>query len=66
MKYNKRIGQNTGMSKTWKNVMKKDMMTALVQEYQNLNSGKRRAKGLIEFKKSIEDLCKHLKLWYIF
>jgi hypothetical protein len=46
MKYSSRIGQKTGISKMPKKVMKKDVMTALMQECQNLNSGSRRANGL--------------------
>mmetsp|Transcript_3962 Transcript_3962/g.4571 ORF Transcript_3962/g.4571 Transcript_3962/m.4571 type:complete len:106 (+) Transcript_3962:212-529(+) len=45
-KYIKRIGQKTGISKTGKNVMKMHVIVPLVQANQNLNSGKRRAKGL--------------------
>lgn len=47
MKYSSKIGQNTGMSNIWKKVIIKEIITALVHEYQNLNSGNRRAKGLI-------------------
>lgn len=39
-------GQNTGMSKTVKKVIKNDVQTALKHECQNLNSGSFRAKGL--------------------
>ena len=46
MKYISKIGQNTGMSNIVKNVMKKAVHVALIQEYQNLNSGSLRAKGL--------------------
>jgi len=46
MKYNKRIGQKTGTSKTSKKVMKNAMIVLRVQAYQNLNSGNRRANGL--------------------
>ena len=41
-----KTGQNTGISKTVKKVMKNDVQTALKQECQNLNSGSFRAKGL--------------------
>ena len=45
MKYITRIGQNTGMLNSSKNVQKNAMAVALVAEYQNLNSGRRRMKG---------------------
>ena len=45
MKYITRIGQKTGMLKNSKKVQKKAMRVALVAEYQNLNSGRRRMKG---------------------
>jgi hypothetical protein len=41
-----KTGQNTGISKTVKKVIKNDVQTALKQECQNLNSGSFRAKGL--------------------
>jgi len=44
-KYINRIGQNTGISKTEKNVMTIEVNVPLVHANQNLNSGKRRAKG---------------------
>ena len=44
-KYMTNIGQNTGILKTWKNVQNMAMHIALVPEYQNLNSGKRRMNG---------------------
>jgi hypothetical protein len=50
MKYNKRIGQKTGTSKTSKNVITMAMIVERVQECQNLNSDSRRAKGLKEKK----------------
>ena len=46
MKYITRIGQKTGMLKNSKKVQKKAIPVALVAEYQNLNSGNRRTKGL--------------------
>ena len=45
MKYINRIGQKTGTSKTPKKVIKSDIQQALVQLYQNLNSGSLRANG---------------------
>ena len=46
MKYNNNIGQKTGISKTSKNDITTAMRVARTQEYQNLNSDSRRAKGL--------------------
>ena len=46
MKYMTRMGQNTGMLNSSKNVQKKAMAVALVAEYQNLNSGSRLMNGL--------------------
>lgn len=40
------MGQNTGMSKNWKNVKNIDKIVDLITEYQNLNSGSRRINGL--------------------
>ena len=45
MKYMTRMGQKTGMLKTWKKVQQKAIAVALVAEYQNLNSGSRRMNG---------------------
>ena len=45
-KYIKRIGQKTGMSKALEKVQKSEMTTAWVALCQNLNSGRRRMKGL--------------------
>lgn len=41
-----RTGQKTGMLKISKKVHTKEMVMALVAQYQNLNSGSRRIKGL--------------------
>ena len=46
MKYITRIGQNTGILKNSKKVQAKAIVVALVAEYQNLNSGSLRMKGL--------------------
>ena len=46
MKYNNKIGQKTGTSKISKKVIKNAIITERIEEYQNLNSGKRRANGL--------------------
>jgi hypothetical protein len=46
MKYNKRIGQNTGTSKISKKVIIIAIIVARVHDSQNLNSGNRRANGL--------------------
>ena len=48
-KYINRIGQNTGISKTEKNVMTMEVKVPLKHANQNLNSGNRRAKGLNSF-----------------
>lgn len=40
------MGQNTGTSKNWKNVKNIDNNVDFITEYQNLNSGNRRIKGL--------------------
>ena len=45
MKYITRMGQKTGMLKNSKKVQKNAMTVALVAEYQNLNSGRRRMNG---------------------
>lgn len=44
-KYISKIGQNTGMSNTEKNVMNIEVNVPLVHASQNLNSGRRRANG---------------------
>jgi len=44
--YMTRTGQKTGTLKISKKVQKKEMVTARVAQYQNLNSGRRRMKGL--------------------
>ncbi|VEU35234.1 unnamed protein product [Pseudo-nitzschia multistriata] len=44
-KYINRIGQNTGTSKTEKNVITIEVNVPLVHASQNLNSGRRRANG---------------------
>jgi hypothetical protein len=44
-KYITKMGQNTGISKKEKKVMKMDMHVPLEHANQNLNSGSRRAKG---------------------
>ena len=46
MKYITKMGQNTGMLKNSKKEHRKAIAVALVAEYQNLNSGSRRMKGL--------------------
>lgn len=46
IQYMTSTGQKTGMLKSSKNVQKKEMATALLAQYQNLNSGRRRMKGL--------------------
>lgn len=46
IQYMTKMGQKTGMLKNSKKVQKKEMATALVAQYQNLNSGRRRMKGL--------------------
>ena len=48
-KYIKRMGQNTGTSKTEKKVIIKQVPTPLVQANQNLNSGRRLENGLNSF-----------------
>mmetsp|Transcript_6533 Transcript_6533/g.8128 ORF Transcript_6533/g.8128 Transcript_6533/m.8128 type:complete len:88 (-) Transcript_6533:135-398(-) len=45
-KYITKIGQNTGISKTEKKVMKNDIPVPLKQANQNLNSGSLLVKGL--------------------
>lgn len=45
MKYITRIGQNTGMLKTSKNVQMMAIVVDFVMAYQNLNSGNRLMKG---------------------
>lgn len=45
MKYMTRIGQNTGISNTSKNVQNPPIIVLLVIAYQNLNSGRRRMNG---------------------
>ena len=47
MKYKRRMGQKTGMSKTLKKVIKNAVTTARALAHQNLNSGRRRLKGLV-------------------
>src|ERR1700760_79600 len=44
--YMTKTGQKTGRSKAVKKLQKSEMTTALVAENQNLNSGRRRTKGL--------------------
>lgn len=44
--YMTKTGQNTGTSKMANQVQTKEMPMALVAQYQNLNSGRRRMKGL--------------------
>ena len=44
--YMSRTGQKTGTSKISNQVQTKEMVMALVAQYQNLNSGRRRMKGL--------------------
>lgn len=46
MKYITKIGQNTGILKQSKNVQINPITVLLVTEYQNLNSGNLRMKGL--------------------
>lgn len=46
MKYMTRMGQNTGILKTSKNVQIKAIVVDFVIAYQNLNSGNRLMKGL--------------------
>jgi len=46
MKYITRMGQNTGILKTSKNVQIKAIVVDFVIAYQNLNSGNRLMKGL--------------------
>lgn len=46
IQYMTRTGQKTGMLKSSKKVQKKEMVTARVAQYQNLNSGRRRINGL--------------------
>lgn len=46
MKYITRIGQKTGISKIVKKDVNKDKIVALTALSQNLNSGRRRIKGL--------------------
>lgn len=46
IQYMTRTGQKTGMLKISKKVQKKEMVMARVAQYQNLNSGSRRIKGL--------------------
>ena len=45
MKYMTRMGQNTGILKTSKNVQIMAIVVDFVMAYQNLNSGKRLMKG---------------------
>ncbi len=52
MKYSNRMGQKTGMSKISKKVMKNDMNTDRMHEYQNLNSGNLLANGLVALNQS--------------
>ena len=44
-KYMTRMGQNTGTLNNSKKVQQKAITVALVAEYQNLNSGRRRING---------------------
>lgn len=46
IQYMTKTGQKTGMLKNSKKVQTKEMAMALVAQYQNLNSGRRRMKGL--------------------
>ena len=48
-KYSSNIGQKTGTSKSEKNVMTMHVQVPRVQASQNLNSGRRRAKGRNSF-----------------
>ena len=56
IKYINRMGQKTGTSKKLKNVIPNEIKTALIQEYQNLNSGNLLANGLYIIRNNINKL----------